>query len=270
MNHPTISSLFLGTALLLGACGSDSPDRSAKTVDVRLAEYSIVMPDTISGPTVALSITNDGTKAHELGIAQLKPGTTLDEAIAFVDAGGQEGAVLVDDPGGTGIIGAGAMLGYDRDLAPGTYVLFCSLPAPDQMNHAQHGMVKLFTVGDGNDSNLPKADLTILLQDDTISVPALTAGTHMIAITNSGTGPHELSIGGLPKDVDLSRGAEIGEWIGSGQDGPAPVDVDFPGGVKSIQPGVTVVLTVTFKTGHTYLFSDNSTGEELSTVVEVP
>ena len=131
-------------------------------------------------------------------------------------------------------------------------------------------MVTLFTVGDGHDVDLPKADLTISLQDDAISVPALTAGTHVIAITSSGTGPHELSIGGLPKDIDLSRGAEIGEWIGGGQDGPAPVAVDFPGGVKSIQPGVTLVLVVTFKAGHTYLFSDNSTGEELSTVVEVP
>jgi hypothetical protein len=271
MKHSTLTSLTLATATLIGACGNDEPDPVAESAKVQLADYSITMPATIVGPSVDLEISNVGGKVHELGIAQLQPGTTLEEATAFVEAGGQlDGEVLVDDPGGTGLVGAGATLGYTRDLAPGTYVFFCSLPAPGGVNHAQNGMITLFTVTGDGDNEVPETDLTVALEDDAIVVPTLTAGTHVIAVTNNGTRPHELSIGGLPKDIDLSRGAEIGEWIGIGQDGPAPVPVDFPGGIKSIEPGVTVILTVTFKAGHSYLFSDNTGEQEVMTVVEVP
>lgn len=271
MKHLTLASFTLVAAALVGGCGSDASDRSEGPVTVELAEYSITMPATIAGPMVDLNITNVGAKAHELGIAQVEPGTTLEEATAFVKKGGREGEVLIDDPGGTTVIGAGASLGYTRTLTPGTYVFFCKLPAPDGTNHAQQGQITLFTVADGDESDLPKTDLTISLDDDAITVPALTAGKRVIAITNNGTRPHELWISGLPSDVDLSSmGAEIEEWIVGGQVDPAPVPVDFPGGIKTIDPGVTVVLTVTLKGGHTYMFSDYTGDEEITTVVEVP
>lgn len=274
MKHLILTSFTLATAALLGACGSDEPDRAGDAATVQLADYSITMPDTIAGPLVDLKITNGGEKAHELGIAQLEPGTTLEEAAAFVHAGGEQDEMLIDDPGGTALIGAGATLGYTRALAPGTYVFFCSLPAPGGANHSQNGMIKMFTVTDSNadadDNEPPKADFTVALEDESVVVPTLTAGTHVIAVTNSGTRPHELSIGGVPSDADLSKGAEIVEWIENGQDGPAPLPVDFPGGIKSIEPGVTVALTVTLKAGHTYLFSDNTGDEEVVTFVEIP
>ncbi len=41
---------------------------------------------------------------------------------------------------------------------------------------------------------MPKADLTITLGDDAITVPTLSAGTHVVAVTNTGTRPHEMNI----------------------------------------------------------------------------
>lgn len=269
MKHLTLTSFTLSAAALVGACGSDEPDRAAVAATVQLAEYSITMPATITGPLVDLKITNGGSKGHELGIGQVEPGTTLEEATAFV-LRDEEEAWIVDDPGGTTLIGAGATLGYTRTLTPGTYVLFCSLPTPDGTNHSQNGMITTFTVTNGNDSALPKADLTVALEDDAIVVPAITAGTHVVAVTNNGTRPHEVWIGGVPNDADLSKGAEIGAWLEGGQDGPAPLPADFPGGLKSIEPGVTVVLTVTFRAGHIYMFTDNTGDEEVLTVVEIP
>lgn len=273
MKHLTLTSFTLAAAALLGACGSDEPDLAGDEAIVQLADYSITMPDTIVGPLVDLTIMNVGDVAHELGIAQVEAGTTADDAAAFVHAGGEMDDMLIDDPGGTTLIGPGASLGYTRTLSPGTYVFFCSLPAPGGANHSQNGMIKMFTITDSanaDDKELPTADFMVELEDDSVIVPALTAGTHVIAVTNAGTRPHELSTGGVPSATDLSRGAEIVEWIEAGQDGPAPLPVDFPGGIKSIEPGVTVVLTMTFKAGYSYLFSDNTGDEEVVTFVEIP
>ena len=255
-------------ATLAAACGSDPPEGSAGPVKVELADYSITMPTTIEGPVVDLDITNLGSVAHELDLAQVEPGTTLEEAAALFEQGGPQGAVLIADPGGATAIGAGAHFGYARTLTPGTYVLSCHFPATDGMNHMQHGMIAMFTVTDGKKSDLPKADLTITLGDDAITVSPLTAGTHVVAVTNIGTLPHEMNTGGVPVGTDLSRGEEIGAWMEGGQVGPPPLPIEFPGGLKSIAPGVTIVLTLTLKAAHTYMFSDDT--NELSALIDVP
>ena len=268
MKHLALIPVTVLVVTLAPACGSDPPDQSAGPVKVELADFSITMPTIIEGPLVDLDITNLGSLAHELDLGQVKPGTTLDEATTFFTQGGTEGGVLIADPGGATTIGAGAHFGYARTLTPGTYVLFCGFPAADGMNHTEHGMITMFTVTDANNSDLPKVDLTITLDDDAITVPPLTAGTHVVAVANIGAQPHEMNTGGVPIGTDLSRGEEVGAWMEGGQVGPAPLPVEFPGGLKSIAPGVTVVLTLTFKAEHTYMFSDDT--NELTALVDVP
>ncbi len=268
MKHLALAAIALLAATLIGACGEDTPNESAGPVEVELTEYSINMPTTVEGPVVNLDITNLGSVAHELDLAQVEPGTTLEEAAVAFGQDGPDDGVLIADPGGITAVGPGAHFGYTRTLAPGTYVLSCYFPAPDGMNHLQHGMIAVFTVTDGQKSELPTADLTITLGDDAITVPPLTAGTHVVAVTNIGTLPHEMNIGGVPIGTDLSRGEEVGAWMEGGQVGPGPIPVEFPGGLKSIAPGATVVLTVTVKSGHTYMFSDDDNG--LMALVDVP
>jgi hypothetical protein len=253
---------------LAAACGSDAPDQSVRPVKVELADFSVTMPTIIEGPLVDLDITNLGSFAHELDLAQVNPGTTLEEAAALFDQDGPQGAVLIADPGGATAIGTGAHFGYARTLTPGTYVLSCHFPATDGMNHMQHGMITMFTVTDGKKRDLPNADVTITLGDDAITVPPLTAGTHVVAVTNIGTVPHEMNTGGVPIGTDLSRGEEIGAWMEGGQVGPPPLPIEFPGGLKSIAPGVTVVLTLTLKAAHTYMFSDDT--NDLMALIDVP
>jgi hypothetical protein len=268
MKHLALIPVAVLTATLAVACGSDSEDRSAGPIKVELADHSITMPTTIEGPLIELDITNLGGVAHELDLAQVEPGTTLEDVAALYAQDRPLDGVLIADPGGATAIGPGVEFGYARTLAPGTYVLSCFFPAPDGMNHLQHGMFAVFTVTDGKNSALPTADLTITLGDDAITVPPLTAGTHVVAVTNIGTLPHEMNAGGVPIGTDLSRGEEIGAWMEGGQVGPPPLPIDFPGGLKSIAPGATVVLTLTFKAGHTYMFSDDTNG--LMALVDVP
>ena len=268
MKQLALVAVTVLAATLAAACSSDPPDRAARPVKVELADYSITMPTTIEGPLVDLDITNLGSFAHELDLAQVEPGTTRDEVAALFEHGAPLDSVLIADPGGATAIGAGARFGYARTLTPGTYVLSCHFPAGDGMNHLQHGMFSLFTVTDVSESDLPTADLTITLGDDAITVPPLTAGTHVVAVTNTGTLPHEMNAGGVPVGTDLSRGEEVGAWMEGGQVGPAPLPVEFTGGLKAIAPGVTVVLTLTLKAAHTYMFSDDTNG--LTTLIDVP
>ena len=268
MKHLALIPVTVLAAALAAACGSDPPDRSAGPRKVELADYSITMPKTFEGPLVDLDITNLGSFAHELDLGQVEPGTTLEEATTYFTQANTEGGLLITDPGGATAIGPGAHFGYARTLTPGTYVLFCSFPTADSMNHTQHGMITMFTVTDAKKSDLPEADLTITLDDDAITVPPLTAGTHVVAVTNIGTQPHEMNTGGVPIGTDLSRGEEIGSWMEGGQVGAPPLPIEFPGGLKSIAPGVTVVLTLTLKANHTYMFSDDDNG--IMALVDVP
>jgi hypothetical protein len=271
MKHIAAIVVTALSCALLSACGGDdTPDQSAGPVSVELADFSITMPDTVAGPFVEFDITNVGSLAHELDLAQVKPGTTVEEVATFFEQGAPDGGLLIADPGGATAIGAGNELGYARQLSPGTYVFSCHFPAADGMNHLKHGMTKVFTVTDANQTVMPEADLAITLADDGITVPDLTAGTHLVAVTNSGAQPHELNIGGVPIGTDLSRGEEIGAWMEGGQSGPPPLPIDFPGGVKSIAPGTTVDLTLTVKAAHTYMFSDATGDEEITALVDVP
>ena len=271
MKPIALAILAVLVATLVPACSSDTPDQSAGPVKVVLADYSITMPDIVAGPSVQFEIVNGGSLAHELDLAQVEPGTTVEEVKAFIEQGAPDGGLLIADPGGATAIGAGNELGYARTLAPGTYVFSCHFPAADGINHLEHGMITVFTVTDANKTGAPTADLTIALGDDAITVPTLTAGTHVIAVTNTGTQLHGLNTGGVPTGTDLSRGQEIGAWMEGGQVGPPPLPIDFPGGLKAIAPGTTVVLTLTVKAAHTYMFSydPDDGGEEIMTLVDV-
>ncbi len=272
MNPATIALAAVLAGAALSACGSDDPDAATGPVEVKLADYSITMPTIVAGPMVEFEIVNAGSLAHELDLAQVEPGTTVEDVTAWIERGSPAGEVLIADPGGVTAISAGNEIDIARTLEPGTYVFSCYFPAADGMNHLEHGMITVFTVTDTSQTVAPTADLTITLDDDGITVPTLTAGTHTIAVTNTGTTPHPLNTGGVPTGTDLSRGAEIGAWMEGGQNGPPPLAVDFPGGLKSIAPGTTVILTLTVKTAHTYMFSydPDDQGQEIMTIVDVP
>ncbi len=268
MKHLALIPVAVLATTFIGACGDNTPSGTAGRVKVELADYSIIMPKTLKGPLVDLDIANSGSFAHELDLGQVKPGTTLEEATTYFTQEHTENGLLITDPGGATTIGPGAHFGYARTLTPGTYVFFCSLPAADGMNHTKHGMITMFTVTDERKGDLPKADLAITLGDDAITVPPLKAGAHVVKVTNIGKLAHGMDTGGVPIGTDLSRGAEVGAWMEGGQVGKAPLPIEFPGGLKSIAPGVSVVVTLTLKAAHTYMFSDDTNG--LQTLIDVP
>lgn len=78
-------------------------------------------------------------------------------------------------------------------------------------------------------------------------------------------GPHEIFIVGVQDPGDLEHQELLGAWLDGGQVGPPPFPVHFPGSHQTIDPGVTVVLTLTFHRATTYAFVDFERPDQMVT-----
>ena len=259
----TFIALAIPTALTVSAIagsGTASAHPSTPTARrsqaVRITSDALDMPAIVVGPVIDLTIRNDDSIARELAVSQVVPGTTLDQVIAAATAGIDPAPFDIADPGGVSFLGAGEQVRYQRRLQPGTYV-FHAFTGSHPLNAADYQIVQVTSNGR---HELPEAERTIRLDDTGITLPKLSAGTHRYAITNTGTTPHEVFILGVRDPADLDRADEIGAWLEGGQVGPPPVPVHFPGSHQTIDPGVTVVLTLDLHRATTYAFVDFQTG----------
>lgn len=202
-------------------------------------------------------------------ISQVQPGATVDEIAEALRKHDNASPFFLADPGGITALGPGERLRYQRRLPAGTYALFCSLPTSDGSDHISKGMIRLVKVSASQPGNPPEPRLTLALGDSAMTVPALTAGTHRVTVVNNGTEPHEIWITGVPKSADQTRTGDVDTWVEHGQAGPPPLGAHFPGGHQSITPGTSVELTMHFRSGYTYHFTDNASGSQTAQIATV-
>lgn len=148
-----VKAAFSAVVLLLVA-GVAEPalgQRSSKTtqIDVVGTDYAFSpLPKRIAaGPTI-FTFVNRGTVQHELSIARLKQGETVDDVLRLLKAGGRvreaferSVGVLISGPGKSP---DGKIL--VNLLAGQTYVVLCTLRnTPDAQPHMLFGMYTTFT-----------------------------------------------------------------------------------------------------------------------------
>jgi hypothetical protein len=145
------SSQLAPAALLLAsmACQAPSPPPGPQAITVTGTDYAFQLPDSLqAGPTV-LHLTNAGQVDHEMGMALLKPGVTLPQVLARIQAGGSPDSLL---DGLVGILiakpGVTTLGGLSVELLPGrTYAMFCNFQdGPDKPPHSSLGMVTSRTI----------------------------------------------------------------------------------------------------------------------------
>jgi hypothetical protein len=132
------------TFTVSGAARSPAPPPAA--VSVKMREYTYDMPDSIRSGKHLWEFSNVGKSLHHLGIIQLKEGTTVESAVAWMKdpQGDPPGKVLawwnMLSPGVTSL--------GEIELPPGKYYAVDMLPdfVSDGVVNAEHGMVKAFTV----------------------------------------------------------------------------------------------------------------------------
>ncbi len=223
----------------------------------RITSTRLTMPALLTGPVIDLTIRNQDRIARELAIAQVTPGTTLEQVLAAQNSGDDQAPFFISDPGGIFVLGASEQVRYQRELQPGEYVFHAVLGDGTHDAAAQYQIVE---ISGGGHHELPEVERKISLSDDAITLPKIAAGTHRYAIINTGTAPHEVFIVGVREPADLSHADEVGAWLDGGQVGPPPIPVHFPGSQQTIAPGVTVLLTLSLDSATTYAFADFQTG----------
>ena len=92
-----------------------------------------------------MRVTNAAAQPHELFIARLAPGKTVQDVAAWVEK--MQGPPPAEPMGGATPLARGRSNDVVLDLAPGEYGLFCFVPdAKDGRPHIAHGMMRQVTV----------------------------------------------------------------------------------------------------------------------------
>ena len=136
----TQGALLALLALVLGPSGLCGQQLNAKPVTFVGLDYAYQGPSTLpAGPTI-FTFENHGKVRHEIVVARLRPGATLDSVLRETFPARlrliQIIGVLIAEPGDKAV---GRLL---VDLAPGTYVLVCNFQdAPDKPRHTSLGMI---------------------------------------------------------------------------------------------------------------------------------
>lgn len=127
MKRQFVTVMLAVTAVAAAACGDDDPavERAAaapaepRPIEVEAGEYFFRAPRQLAPGPAIMRLRNVGKETHQLAVARLAEGVSLERAIA---AGGQGGTAtpvgeVVARPGVTGELRV--------DLTPGRYALIC-------------------------------------------------------------------------------------------------------------------------------------------------
>jgi len=116
-------------------------------VTIKLTDYDFQLSQPLSAGKHVVRVENTGVQAHEVVIAALTPGKTLQDFIAW-EAGGEKGPLPTGQwLGGVTTLDVGGHSQFTTTFAPGRYLLLCFWPdAKDGKPHIMHGMAKQITV----------------------------------------------------------------------------------------------------------------------------
>jgi uncharacterized cupredoxin-like copper-binding protein len=263
-----------GVALVAGlaACGSDSKSSASdNTVTFKAIDFGWDMPDkvTIEPGVTRVVLQNAGQEYHELGLVKVKAGTTapqVSEVLSSDDPDAGKDIVEGDPEADLGLPsfvspGSSAVT-FTDELTPGTYALFCFVPTKaDGAPHFTKGMLKVIEVASAGDKAVaaPEADVTVTAKDFSFDVPAFKSGKQVVAVTNTGTVPHEASFGKLNGQTIDQAYQSVGAFF-SGQSKDYPT-TEIVGGV-TVPPGETRLLELDLAKGGQYGIVSGANGDD--------
>ena len=241
------AAISVGIGVLLCAvagCGGSSGD---DVVRVEATEYAYEMPDRIKGGLVTMEFTNTGDEVHEWALGRLKPGRSESEFRAELLAGKIQHLDSVDGVGGVPAMTPGATVTLTRELRPGRYVFFSTMPASTGQADFQLGMIRTFDVEGASAAEPPAVDGTITARKDGFDVPALGAGTHTLRLENAAGDSREFKLLSLTPG---KRPEDLERWFQNRFRGDPPADL--LGILGRLAPGDEAYVTITLEAGRRY------------------
>ena len=239
--------MFRALSLLLAA-GLTAPAPAFKpaVVVVHASEFAFTAPKSAPAGTITFRMVNDGKQLHHVSVIKLLHGRTVSDFVEAMKKPGPPPAWVVA-VGGPNAAVPGQSTEATLTLEPGNYALVCFVPSPgDPTPHVMKGMISALTVTPGSapSVDLP-ADVNIRLSDYKFALSKpLTAGRHMIRVTNDAAQDHEVLFIKLPPGTTA---AGVAEWVEAGMKGPPPA---MPiGGVSPIGKGRSNTITLDLTPG---------------------
>ena len=232
---------LLGPAVLLALAAACSTGKTAApaaephVVTVTASDFAFQLPDTVDAGLTTFRLVNDGPDLHHIQLMRLDPGHTMEELMAAMKTPGPPPA-WVHDVGGPNAPTPGDTTEAALDLTAGHYVLLCMIPGPDGVPHIMKGMAHGLVVRPAVvqvAASAPATDVDITLDDYTFTLSRpLTAGRHVLRVTNQASQSHEVLI------VKLAPGKtaqDVVNWVEQ-RDGPPPGEA--LGGTTALAKGV--------------------------------
>jgi hypothetical protein len=259
MSHGRIATrLGIGMILAAVGCRKEAPPPPAappapNTVVINASNYQFTAPDTIPSGWTRLRINNAGPAIHHAQILRLDSGRTFDSLSAMLrrPPNGPPPMWMVE-MGGPNPPAPGENAEVITNLAPGHYAIICFIPDSVGAPHFTHGMIRPLEVkaATGTAAAEPTADVNIALADYMFTESApITAGAHVIQVTNGGQQPHEMFIARLDSGVTPQQ---VVDWIDHGMHGRPPA---HPlGGVAAMGVGTHSYVVANFTPGNYGLF----------------
>jgi hypothetical protein len=243
----------VGALSVLAACSGQ--EQSASTaqpaaptaITIHAQDFAYTMPDSVTAGYVVFTLTNDGPSFHHATIVLLDSGRTLSELAAALKTPGPFPAWAVPI-GGPNAPNPGTTSNTTLELAPGSYAVLCFVDIPGGVPHFAKGMMHALTVvggGTAAQSAAPTADVDLSLVEYgfKFSTP-LTAGHHVISVTNSGAQPHEVEL------LKLAPGKTPDDVIAWMQKPNGPPPAAGIGGVSFEAPGRTSYFSADLTPGN--------------------
>lgn len=239
--------LSLSTVALIACGGRDAaPETDASTlaadatsaapnvIDVSAGDFSYTMPDTISSGATTFRLTTNGQELHHMQLVRVPEDKTFEDVMGAMQGGPPPAwAEFVGGPNApTPMAGTSTVT---LDLQPGKYIALCVIPSPDGVPHVAKGMSKTIIVTPNSAAPaLPAATVTMTLTDYdfALSTP-LTAGAHVLQVTNNAEQEHEVFIAKLAPGMTP---AQLVAWIEK-PEGPPPAEAI--GGTVGIEKGLS-------------------------------
>lgn len=220
-------------ALIVTACGAFGPQ--LPELSIKGTDFAFEAPEQIAPGLTLVTLDNTGAAPHNLLIARLKDGKTVDEFKAATAKGPAGIVPLIDMYGGTTFTAPGQRRQVVLDLAAGQYVMLSTFAGEDKRPDFAKGMLRSISVAGTAPSSTPEpsADVTITLQDKaayTFSAQVKT-GKQTWRIAHQGQAPHNIVVAKLAAGKTKE---DFAAWLGT-RAGAAPAE--FVGGTHTLGPG---------------------------------
>jgi hypothetical protein len=217
------------------------PAMPGQVLDIRAGDFFFRFPTTARPglTTIRLRAAQNG---HQFELYRLDDGHGVMDLVNAMTA--KRPTPWAKEMGGAGFPPTDGTVNASYILEEGTYAIICEVTdTKDGKRHYQKGMfAELKVAGKRVAGKLPAPDITVTEVDNkwNFSKP-LTAGQHILLVTNAGTVAHELKIVRLLPGYSF---AEARAW----RPGQPPTDEEF-GTVATMSPGVSVITSINFRPG---------------------